>query len=129
MSDSLSVQELEGLRQALQVQARKLREALALDRQQLEGANGLLAPAFDDGRDEASLDVLRDLDVAELSRRSEALMAVEAALDRLAEGTYGVCQDCGSPISRERLNAAPESLRCLGCQSQDERRHASPPRL
>ena len=129
MRSALNQAELDGLRRTLQEQSARLRAAMRQDRLELAGADGRLPPAFDDGRDEASLDVLRDLDVAEVARRGEELAAIEAALSRLADGTYGLCQDCGESISRERLNAAPDSLRCLGCQSIEERRHARPASL
>lgn len=129
MTAILSQAELEGFRRSLQEQAGKLRIAMTQDRRQLDGGEDSLPPAFDDGRDEASLDVLRDIDVSELARRGEELNAVEAALERLADGTYGICQDCGGDISRERLNAAPHSMRCLACQAAEEKKHGAPARL
>lgn len=129
MTSAIHSAELEGYRRSLQEQARKLRAAMAQDRHQIGGDDGSLPPAFDDGRDEPALDVLRDIDVSELTRRGEELNAVEAALERIADGTYGICPDCGSDISRERLNAAPHSMRCLACQTAAERKHGQPSRL
>lgn len=40
---------------------------------------------------------------------------VEAALDKIDEGTYGVCEDCGGPIGEARLEARPLSVRCVDC--------------
>lgn len=37
------------------------------------------------------------------------------ALDKLAEGTYGICDACGNPIAPARLRAAPESVLCIEC--------------
>ncbi len=37
-----------------------------------------------------------------------------------AQGRLGVCEDCGRPIGAERLEALPESTRCVACQSQWE---------
>ncbi len=45
----------------------------------------------------------------------EELAAIDAALQRLAAGTYGDCISCGEPISTERLKARPASLECLDC--------------
>lgn len=42
---------------------------------------------------------------------------VERALKRLEEGTYGYCSSCGNPIAPERLEARPESTRCVTCKS------------
>jgi DnaK suppressor protein len=40
----------------------------------------------------------------------------EHALDRRAQGAYGVCEDCGSEIAAERLEFLPDATRCVGCQ-------------
>ena len=46
------------------------------------------------------------------------LDAVNQALDRLEQGAYGVCVDCGQPIAPQRLAASPYSIRCFDCASQ-----------
>lgn len=48
----------------------------------------------------------------------EALGEVEAALSRLAEGTYGHCEACGKPIGQARLEAKPAARRCINCASR-----------
>jgi RNA polymerase-binding transcription factor DksA len=45
----------------------------------------------------------------------ESLDDVDKALERLAEGTYGICKRCGNPISEARLEAMPTARRCLDC--------------
>jgi RNA polymerase-binding transcription factor DksA len=45
---------------------------------------------------------------------------VRAALDRLADGTYGRCVDCGQDLPDERLDARPEAARCVDCQHSME---------
>jgi RNA polymerase-binding transcription factor DksA len=40
---------------------------------------------------------------------------LDAALARQAQGTYGTCETCGSPIAPERLAALPATRRCIGC--------------
>lgn len=47
---------------------------------------------------------------------------IELALDKINEGTYGICVDCGEPISDKRLNLNPNSSRCLVCQEALEER-------
>jgi RNA polymerase-binding transcription factor DksA len=44
-----------------------------------------------------------------------AIGRIDAALDRLARGTYGACVTCQAPIEIERLEAAPEAERCGRC--------------
>ena len=45
----------------------------------------------------------------------EDLAELEAALARLADGSYGTCQVCGARISAERLAARPAARACVGC--------------
>ena len=45
----------------------------------------------------------------------EDLAEIEAALARLADGSYGTCQVCGARISAERLAARPAARACVGC--------------
>lgn len=57
--------------------------------------------------------------VTSLSRRLEQHLAeVDAALARLAVGTYGVCQGCGKPIDPARLEARPAARECIACASR-----------
>jgi len=53
------------------------------------------------------------------------LTAVEEALRRIADGTYGICADCGREIALERLEARPQALRCISCQRTEDRRARS----
>jgi RNA polymerase-binding transcription factor DksA len=39
------------------------------------------------------------------------------ARDRMAQGSYGICEDCGQKIADERLAALPEATRCVACQA------------
>ena len=52
------------------------------------------------------------------------LVQVNSALERMAEGNYGVCQRCGKPIGEERLEAFPYVSYCIECQSLVERDQA-----
>ena len=46
--------------------------------------------------------------------------SVEIAQERLAEGTYGTCVDCGNEIPEARLEAIPEAIRCIDDQNRYE---------
>lgn len=52
------------------------------------------------------------------------LAQVNAALERMNEGNYGICQRCGRPIGEERLEAFPYVAYCIECQSILEREQA-----
>lgn len=49
------------------------------------------------------------------------LREIEGALERLRDGTYGNCMDCGMPLSRKRLEAVPWARHCVACE---ERHHS-----
>lgn len=49
-----------------------------------------------------------------------AIAETEAALRRMAEGTYGVCESCGAAIPTARLEAIPGTSLCVGCQARVE---------
>jgi len=48
------------------------------------------------------------------------LRSIEAARERIREGTYGICEMCGGDISPRRLEALPWTDCCLGCQERTE---------
>lgn len=50
------------------------------------------------------------------------LQSVDEALQRIENGTYGYCVDCGQPISRERLEALPTATLCLADKEKREKR-------
>lgn len=52
------------------------------------------------------------------------LADVDEALRRFREGRYGICEDCGLPIPKERLEVRPQAARCVNCQRREEHRHA-----
>lgn len=41
----------------------------------------------------------------------------EHARDRIAQGAFGICEDCGRKIAEERLAALPDATRCVACQA------------
>jgi DnaK suppressor protein len=62
----------------------------------------------------------RDMEFTLDARESAELDAIDAALQRIEAGVYGVCTDCGTDIPAARLHAAPETSRCVSCQEQAE---------
>lgn len=51
-----------------------------------------------------------------------SLERVNRALQKLENGTYGICEDCGVRIDRARLEALPQAVYCLDCQAEHEYR-------
>jgi DnaK suppressor protein len=77
----------------------------------------------DDTDDDATASSMRDADVVALARAARELALIDAACERLADGSYGVCVDCGDPIVAQRLLVYPEAARCAQCQQLFERSH------
>jgi DnaK suppressor protein len=50
------------------------------------------------------------------------LTQIEASLERIEEGTYGQCEECGVRIPKTRLNAVPYATLCVRCAEQQEQR-------
>ena len=48
------------------------------------------------------------------------LEQIEAALERIEDGTYGECEECGARIPKQRLNAIPYAIMCVKCASRVE---------
>lgn len=103
--------------------ADEMREDLQRAREESYGA--LAGPAPDIG-DASVADLLADLDQAEVARDVREIREIEAARSRLADGSYGICAECGTDIGFERLRAYPTALRCFDCQRVHERIHARP---
>jgi DnaK suppressor protein len=79
----------------------------------------LAGQVYDTG--EASVaDLLEDVELADVSRHVGAIREIDAALLRIAQGTYGMCIDCGKAIGIERLEAQPAAARCQSCQTRWE---------
>lgn len=70
--------------------------------------------------DWAQADAERDLAFALEERESAELVAIDEALQRVADGSYGLCVDCGTSIATARLHANPVALRCVACQDKAE---------
>ena len=83
-----------------------------------------LAGSTPDLGDQASADLMADVGEAEVTRDLGELRALEAALGRVAEGTYGVCGDCGADIPPARLQAEPAAARCVPCQQRHEKTYS-----
>ncbi|MCS6860452.1 MAG: TraR/DksA family transcriptional regulator [Abditibacteriales bacterium] len=77
---------------------------------------------YDDHIAELGTDAFeRERDLASADSVGSLLEEVEIALRKIEEGTYGVCDACGNPISATRLEALPYASLCLDCEKQAER--------
>lgn len=74
--------------------------------------------------DESLADALADFNAERLNRHIQGLRDIEAALQRIKDGDYGSCIDCGDDIGLTRLQAYPTAKRCIVCQERREREYA-----
>jgi DnaK suppressor protein len=72
--------------------------------------------------DQGSATFERELDMTLEESVRDAYRAVRAALKRVEEGTYGVCERCSTTIPVERLEAVPTATMCIACKEADETR-------
>jgi DnaK suppressor protein len=71
----------------------------------------------------------RELALVNLERGSKLAREVDAALRRIEEGAYGICESCEEEISAKRLQALPWARYCVVCQEQHDRGPFWPERL
>jgi len=85
-----------------------------------------LARPFEIGDEGDRADTERTHEVSILLsvRDKEKLLAIEAALEKLREGTYGVCEECGDEIGGGRLKVMPLAMSCVTCKSRLEKETA-----
>ena len=105
------------------------KEAVAL-RAELGESEALIAARLGDAATEAGDDEAdtssklfeREHELALTNNTRELLDQTEHALARIEAGTYGVCESCGKPIGKARLQAFPRATLCVACKQRQERR-------
>jgi DnaK suppressor protein len=71
--------------------------------------------------DSATATLNREIDYTLEENSEHVLAAIEDALSRIEEGTFGTCVRCGRAIAEERLEAIPYATRCIDCKRLEER--------
>lgn len=102
------------------------RVAAALDYLHEENAGSLReeaeeAPIADNLAETASVTLDREIDYSLEEASNHVLSAIDAALARIEDGSYGTCTSCGRPIGKERLDAIPYAALCIDCRTREER--------
>lgn len=107
--------------EAIRKQLLNLREQRLTEfRRQNAEAAALLDEGVADVADQGLTDSLKDFLHLMSDARREEIMQIDEALERLANGTYGRCPDCGRAIDIARLEIRPFTRLCLDCQRQAE---------
>ncbi|HEX7222641.1 MAG TPA: TraR/DksA C4-type zinc finger protein [Candidatus Limnocylindrales bacterium] len=97
------------------------RDLLLAERARLDAdlADGIVAPGpmtYGSQAAAASQVFEQQRDLALREKNEQHLADVVAALERIADGTYGACVRCGAAIAAERLEALPWAAHCIECQ-------------
>jgi len=75
---------------------------------------------FPDPTDRASLESERNFMLRIRDRENKLIKKIRSALDRIENGTFGVCEECGENISIKRLKARPVTTQCIDCKTKEE---------
>ena len=105
-----------GVRVRLEQERASLRSdkaALAADNQAPQDDAGIGNHIADDATEVFD----RERDLALRSNSQDLLAQVDAALERIDTGRYGICARCGQKIAADRLEALPYAIYCINCQS------------
>jgi DnaK suppressor protein len=111
------------------VQLQKFKESLEAKRteiikraeQTLQQDMSLDTDDFPDEMDLASSEYLQAFTFRLRGREKVFLSKIQKALERIDNGTFGVCEECDEPISIKRLEARPETTLCIRCKEDQER--------
>lgn len=120
MVKKFSPKDLEVFRTSLQ----RARAVLSGDMSQLQEealGNGSAAGGQETHAGDTSDGYYQEFNLELLQRDESTLREIVEALDRIDNGTYGVCENCTKPILRERLKAVPHARYCIDCQRKLER--------
>jgi DnaK suppressor protein len=75
---------------------------------------------FPDPTDRASMESNRNSILRIRDRERKLIFKIQEALQRLDDGKYGICEECGEKIGIERLKARPVTTLCIECKSNQE---------
>ncbi|MBU4214282.1 MAG: TraR/DksA C4-type zinc finger protein [Actinobacteria bacterium] len=78
--------------------------------------------AGDDQADSGSSALEREHELTLVNNTRDLLQQTQHALDRIRSGTYGLCESCGEPVGKARLQAFPRANLCVECKQREERR-------
>lgn len=108
---------IERLRKVL-VQKREhiLKESKKEIKKQVSGENRQFVETVLDDGDLAVVDVSEDINLKQLTAQRQMLIKIDAALTKLREGSYGICEECGCEIEEGRLKVMPFAICCRDCQ-------------
>ncbi|AYY12853.1 TraR/DksA family transcriptional regulator [Actinobacteria bacterium YIM 96077] len=121
--DPWTPDELEEVRTELLSDASRLREEISDTETEIaellkSGVDG----GGEDPADTGTKAFEREHELSRAASHRETVLQIERALQRIDNGTYGICENCGNPIGKARLQAFPRATMCVTCKQQQERR-------
>jgi len=108
--------QLEYFRGVLTQKLDDLREGAGKTIETMNGSHG----SFPDPTDRASLESDRNFVLRIRDRERKLISKIEDALARIEDGSFGICEMCGKPISTERLKVRPVTTLCIECKEKQE---------
>ncbi len=76
---------------------------------------------FPDPTDRASLESDRNFELRIRDRERKLINKIREALERIEDGSFGLCESCEEPIGAERLRVRPVTTLCIECKTEQER--------
>ena len=121
--DPWTAEEVEEVRQELTADTARMERAI-------EVAEAGLADLFEEGTDGAGRDPAdvgssnfeRDQEMSLAQNARDMLEQAQLAIRAFESGQYGVCETCGQPIGKDRLQVFPRATMCVTCKQREERR-------
>jgi DnaK suppressor protein len=103
---------------ALLVQQRH--EALTESSKVDQGEINAVSEDMSDVADRSSLESDRNFTLRLLDRDRKLIKKIDEAIERIDEGSFGLCEECGEDIGEERLRARPVTTLCIECKQESE---------
>jgi DnaK suppressor protein len=115
--------ELGKVRGELEAEVAGLRADISeAESQVAERLGDAVGSAGDDQADAGAKTFQREYELALTQNARDLLDLAERALAKINDGSYGICQSCGQPIGKARLQAFPRATLCVSCKQREERR-------
>jgi DnaK suppressor protein len=114
--DAVEHQELEYFRKLLTSMLEEAQQKGDSTLEELTDSNEVFA----DPADRATAESDRSFTLRIRDRERRLIRKIQAALQRIDDGSYGICEDCGEDIGVPRLKARPVTKLCINCKSKQE---------
>lgn len=119
MSQTMDPKQLDELRQLLQARHDDLQQQMEQNLANLEPAQKTAGSVSQDDNAQLSIQ-MREVDARLTAFDKDELARIDRALERMDDGSYGLCDECGRLIPFGRLKAEPMTQHCVECKSRWE---------